>query len=144
MSYSLDDVVSIIKEFKQTASQTDTEALAEQIGQALGQSKTQDALSSDLSTRTSKDDDVGQAEILKVNAALDQALMTMNKKGQADAYLAFTLEGLLEERRQKTAQFEQRLRQDEEMFHQRRVRENNLLTIDTKSLDVQDSATPAK
>ena len=144
MSYSKDEVLSIIKEFQQNSSQADAQELAQQIGQALGQSKTQDAISSDVSTRTVRDTDVGMDEVLRSNAAFDQALITLNKKGQADAYGAVIIGNFLENQRQQTAQFEQRMRESNELFSERRDRSKNLLSIDTKTLDLQDSATPAK
>lgn len=144
MARSIDEILSVIKEFKQTASQTDSAALAEMIGQTLGQAKTQDSLSSDLSARSHKDTDVGQDEILKTNAAFDQALMTLNKKGQADAYGAIIVSNFLENQRQQTAQFEMRLRQAEEMFSERRLHTHNINGVNLKTLDTQDSATPAK
>ena len=147
MAYSKDDILLIAKavaeEINQQQSQQAGQQTAEQIQQSInsamdrlsGQSQSQDQSATSNTSRTvdSNIEDPGADGAMKAVVAFDHQNFGRNKKVDGDLYTATAYIGLWQNIYQLAAMNAATIRAA-----------HNAVTIDQKTLDVQDSATPAK
>lgn len=140
----------------QQASQQISEQISESINKSLdrlsGQAQSQDQTSVSTTNRTvdQQIEDVHGDASLKANVVYDQANFARNKKVDGDLFVATNYAAVWQKlfelsavNAQTIAQLANTTRQHINASQNDHRGNNNALTIDQKTLDVQDSATPA-